>query len=122
MERFIPKKKLSKKARRKLDRAGRQTWEISPVSRKVKSKKIYDRKRARQPEDGDGLPFYFSRSSHRHIEHHHQSKAERCANRADIGMIPRLRFRDQLFYHHINHGSSGKGKDVRQNRRNKRGK
>ena len=52
MERFIPKKKLSKKARRKLDRAGRQTWEISPVSRKVKSKKIYDRKRARQPEDG----------------------------------------------------------------------
>ena len=53
MERFIPKKKLSKKARRKLDRAGRQTWEISPVSRKVKSKKIYDRKRARQPEDSD---------------------------------------------------------------------
>ena len=59
MERFIPKKKLSKKARRKLDRAGRQTWEISPVSRKVKSKKIYDRKRARQPEDGNGHPFLF---------------------------------------------------------------
>lgn len=55
---FIPREKLSKKARRALDAAKRQTWAISPVSRKAESKKRYDRKRARRPEDGDGLfPF-----------------------------------------------------------------
>ena len=55
MTRFIPKEKLSKKARRELDRAGRRTWAFNPASRKVKSKKIYNRKRAQQPEDGGGL-------------------------------------------------------------------
>lgn len=57
MERFIPKEKLSKKARKVLDRAGRRTWEISPVSRKTGNKKRYDRKRARKPEDGIELSF-----------------------------------------------------------------
>lgn len=57
MERFIPKEKLSKKARKALDRTGRRTWEISPVSRKTENKKRYDRKRARKPEDGIGLSF-----------------------------------------------------------------
>lgn len=55
MTRFIPKEKLSKKARQELNRAGRRTWAFNPVSRKVKSKKIYNRKRAQQPEDGGGL-------------------------------------------------------------------
>lgn len=40
MERFIPKEKLSKKARKALDRAGRRTWEISPVSRKTASSSL----------------------------------------------------------------------------------
>ena len=57
MERFIPKEKLSKKARKALDRAGRRTWEISPVSRKTANKKRLDRKRARKPEDGIELSF-----------------------------------------------------------------
>ena len=57
MERFIPKEKLSKKAWKALDRAGRRTWEISPVSRKTENKKRYNRKRARKPEDGIELSF-----------------------------------------------------------------
>ena len=57
MERFIPKEKLSKKARKALDRVGRRTWEISPVSRKTENKKRYDRTRARKPEDGIELSF-----------------------------------------------------------------
>ena len=57
MECFIPKEKLSKKARKALDRAGRRTWESSPVSRKTENKKRYDRKRARKPEDGIELSF-----------------------------------------------------------------
>ena len=35
---FIPREKLSKKARRALDAAKRQTWAISPVSRKAENK------------------------------------------------------------------------------------
>ena len=57
MDRFIPKEQLSNKAREALARAGRRTWEISPVSRKTENKKRYDRKRARKPEDGIELSF-----------------------------------------------------------------
>ena len=57
MERFIPKEKLSTKPRKALDRAGRRTGEISPVSRKTENKKRYNRKRARKPEDGIELSF-----------------------------------------------------------------
>ncbi len=59
MNRFIPREKMSKKERRKLDRTQRQTWAISPVSRTVKSKKVYDRKKARSWNSSDGA-FYFS--------------------------------------------------------------
>ena len=38
--RFIPKEKLSKKARRELNAAQRTLWVVSPVSKKVESKKI----------------------------------------------------------------------------------
>ena len=37
--RFIPKEKLSKKARRELNAARRTLWVVSPVSKKVESKK-----------------------------------------------------------------------------------
>lgn len=56
MNRFIPREKMSKKEKRKLDRTQRQTWVISPVSRTIKSKKVYDRKKARRwSDDGTGL-------------------------------------------------------------------
>ena len=45
--RFIPKEKLSKKARRELNAARRTLWVVSPISKKVESKKVYNRKKIR---------------------------------------------------------------------------
>lgn len=45
MKQFIPREKMSKKARKELDKARRNEWSISPVTRKVESKKHYDRRK-----------------------------------------------------------------------------
>ena len=45
MKKFIPKEKLGKKARKQLDSEQRTTWTFSPVTKKVESKKLYNRKR-----------------------------------------------------------------------------
>ena len=45
MKKFIPRDKLGKKARRQLDSEQRTTWTFSPVTKKVESKKLYNRKR-----------------------------------------------------------------------------
>ena len=43
MEKFIPYEKLSKKEKRKLDLAKRQTWgELNPVTRKPENSKAYN--------------------------------------------------------------------------------
>ena len=48
MEKFVPYEKLSKKEKRKLDQAKRQTWgELNPVTRKPESSKAYNRNKAR---------------------------------------------------------------------------
>ncbi len=44
--RFIPKEKLSKKARRELNAARRTLWVVSPIPKKVESKKVYNRKKS----------------------------------------------------------------------------
>ena len=47
MEKFIPYEKLSKKEKRKMDLAKRQTWgDLNPVTRKPQNSKAYNRKRA----------------------------------------------------------------------------
>lgn len=46
MAKFIPREKLGKKARRALDAQRRAAWDFSPVTRKVESKKIYNRKKS----------------------------------------------------------------------------
>ena len=47
MEKFIPYEKLSKKEKRKMDLAKRQTWgELNPVTRKPVSSKAYNRKKS----------------------------------------------------------------------------
>ena len=47
MEKFIPYEKLSKKEKRKMDLAKRQTWgELNPVTRKPESSKAYNRKKS----------------------------------------------------------------------------
>ncbi len=49
MEKFIPYEKLSKKEKRKMDLAKRQTWgELNPVTRKPQNSKAYNRKRTQE--------------------------------------------------------------------------
>ena len=45
MARFVPKGKMSKKAKKELNRQRRVTWEFSPVTKTVESKKLYNRKK-----------------------------------------------------------------------------
>ena len=45
MKRFIPREKMSKKARKELDAQQRATWQYSPVTKKIDSKKLYNRKK-----------------------------------------------------------------------------
>ena len=60
MNKFIPYEKLSKKEKRKLDAERRVTWDINPITRKSKDKKVYDRKKKtdRHCYD-DAYPFSF---------------------------------------------------------------
>lgn len=45
MTNYIPREKLSKKARRVLDAKHRRMWPISPYTKTFKNKKQYSRKR-----------------------------------------------------------------------------
>lgn len=55
MSSFIPREKLSKKARRKLDRSRRRGWdETNPVTKTIENKKIYNRKKPSNRYDDDG--------------------------------------------------------------------
>ena len=46
MPKFIPYKKLSKRKRRELDNERRASWgAVDPVTRVMKSKKLYNRKK-----------------------------------------------------------------------------
>ncbi len=54
MERFISRDKLSKRARKALDREKRVLWEHNPATRRIESKKTYDRKK--HPRWQDPLP------------------------------------------------------------------
>ena len=47
MEKFIPYEKLSKKEKRKMDLAKRQTWgELNRVTRKPESSRAYNRRKS----------------------------------------------------------------------------
>ena len=47
MEKFIPYDKLSKKEKRKIDQARRQTWGgLNPVTRKPENSRAYNRTKA----------------------------------------------------------------------------
>ena len=60
MSGFVPKEKLSKKARKELDRSRRVTWGFSPVTKTVKSRKLYSRKGKTHDRYGDdGMGFLF---------------------------------------------------------------
>ena len=51
---MISKAKLSKKARKNLNAEKRTTWTFSPVTRRVESKKIYNRKKISRTDQEDG--------------------------------------------------------------------
>lgn len=46
MAKFVPREKLSKKARRALDAQKRAVWAFSPTARKIESKKCNDRRKS----------------------------------------------------------------------------
>lgn len=58
MSKFIEREKMSKKARRELDRSRRAVWVISPVTRRADDKKKYSRKRKPQVHDDLALPLF----------------------------------------------------------------
>ncbi len=63
MKRVIPREKMGKKARKALDLKRRATWSFSPITRKIESKKIYNRKRrphAGYDDPGMGLALYLA--------------------------------------------------------------
>ncbi len=45
MEKFVPKEKMSKKLRKKLDAQRRTLWTVNPVTEKTESAKLYNRKK-----------------------------------------------------------------------------
>ena len=45
MTRFIPREKLGKKARRRQDSERRALWPVPPVTRKIESARLYNRKK-----------------------------------------------------------------------------
>ena len=48
MKKYIPRDKLSKKARKELNAKDRNTWNgLNPATRVVENKKIYNRKKTR---------------------------------------------------------------------------
>lgn len=57
---FVSKNKLSKKAQKELNRQRRVTWEFSPVTKIVDSRKIYSRKKKAQNRDDYGLSFFYT--------------------------------------------------------------
>ena len=66
MEKFIPYEKLSKKEKRKLDLAKRQTWgNLNPVTRSPENSKAYNRNKARnRTREGEPIPGHFILSIH----------------------------------------------------------
>ena len=59
MAKYVSKDKLSKKAQKELNRQRRVTWDFSPVTKTVDSKKLYNRKRNARNRDDYGLGVFF---------------------------------------------------------------
>lgn len=51
MDKFVPYEKLSKKKRRELDAQRRETWAISPITRRPENPKAYKRKKTQNWND-----------------------------------------------------------------------
>ena len=62
MEKYTPYEKLSKKEKRKLDLARRNTWgELNPVTRKPQNSKAYNRNKSRNwKRESEPIPGLFN--------------------------------------------------------------
>ena len=61
MTRFVPRVKMSKRAKREQDSAKRRTWEqMNPVTRRTENKKAYTRKKSPRWLDNDSTGIVFS--------------------------------------------------------------
>ena len=60
MSKFVSKMKMSKKAQKQAADEKRSTWAFSPVTRKIDSKKIYNRKRISRTGYDDGAGDFFA--------------------------------------------------------------
>ena len=61
MTKYVPYEKLSKKKQRAMNAERRETWSISPVTRKPANPKAYNRKKAQDwKSDSSSVPFFFS--------------------------------------------------------------
>ncbi len=56
MKAFVPREKMSKKARKELEKQKRTLWSADPRTRIVESRKVYNRKRISRMSDA-GDPF-----------------------------------------------------------------
>lgn len=61
MEKFIPYEKMSKKEKRKMNQAKRQTWgDMNPVTRKPENSRAYNRRKAQDwKKDSSGSAFAY---------------------------------------------------------------
>lgn len=60
MNKFIPYEKLSKKKKRELDAARRETWHLNPATRRPTNPKAYNRRKAQKwKHDSVSVPFSF---------------------------------------------------------------
>lgn len=59
MDKFVPYEKLSKKKKRELDRKRRNTWSLSPVTRKPDDPKAYNRRKTQKWEFDDPVSAFF---------------------------------------------------------------
>ena len=58
---FLPREKLGKKAQRALDREKRVTWDgVNPVTKRIESKKLYQRTKPSRLYTDDGMGVFFS--------------------------------------------------------------
>ena len=64
MEKFIPREKMSKKARKEHDLKNRAFWAISPVTKLKESKKAYNRKKTYHGSIVDGESFLFCKAKY----------------------------------------------------------
>ncbi len=59
MEKFVPYEKLSKKQKRALNARRRETWGISPVTRRPENPKAYQREKTRKRIFDDSSSVFF---------------------------------------------------------------